>query len=183
MSTRNNKKSTLLSLVESEKRYQIIISSVVIVATFAIPALRPSIPKLAVTGLQILGAIAGAYLGSLFQRDRTRVVIASHVRLSVRHLLDILSNLRSLTILAGDFRARLQEEGSANDKRLIVARTEEWLERIEDDARKLIGSVASSTESWKDLSEEAYQTEVQEYARRDARLGTNGEKEEPSGEH
>ncbi|MEH1030004.1 hypothetical protein V6W11_19860 [Micromonospora profundi] len=182
MST-ESKKSALLSLAESEKRYQIIISSVVIIATFAIPALRPSIPNLAVTGLQILGAITGAYLGSLFQRDRTRVVIASHVRLSVRHLLDILNNLRSLAILAGEFRARLQEEGLATDKRLTMVRTGEWLDRIEDDARKLIGSVASSTESWKDLSEEAYQAEVREYARRDARLGTDGEKEEVGGEH
>jgi hypothetical protein len=175
--TGDKKTSTLLSIVDSEKRLQIIISSLIIIATFAIPVLRPSIPKLAVTGLQIAGAIAGAYLGSLFQKDRTRTVIASHVRLSVRHLLDILNNLRSLAILAAEFKERLQADGSTNDKRAVVTRATEWLDRIEDDAGKLIGAVASSTESWKDLSEEAYEEEVREYRRRDARLAANGEGE------
>jgi hypothetical protein len=177
VATDKTDKHSLLSLVDSERRYKAIMAIVVVVATFVIPVLRPSMPKLGVAGLQILGTVAGAYLGTLFQQDRTQMVISSHVRLSVRHLLDILNHLRSLVIMISEFKLRLRQESSGGDRRFALIRTEEWLDRIEDDARKMMVSVGSSTENWKDLSESAYLAEVNDYPIRDARLGVRNSDE------
>lgn len=179
MAKDKTRKHSLLSLVDSERRYQVIIAVIVVFASFVIPVLKPSMPKLGVAALQVFGTVAGAYLGTLLQQDRTRIVITSHVRLSVRHLLDILNHLRSLVIMISDFKLRLRQDLAGTDRKVMLVRTEEWLDRIEDDARKLLISVASSTENWKDLSNSAYLAEVDDYQIRDARLGVrNGDEVE-----
>lgn len=176
MADKKDRRFTLLSLVDSERRLKATLATAVLVATFAAPVLRPTMPKLGVAALQILGAVAGAYLGTLLQKDRTQLFIIGHVRSSVRHLFDVLGHLRSLVVMVSECKIRLREELSSSDRRILVARTEEWLDRIEDDARKLIVSVASSTENWKDLNEGAYLSELQDYQVRDSRLSAgNGD--------
>ncbi|GLU50138.1 hypothetical protein [Nocardiopsis ansamitocini] len=123
--------------------------------------------------LQVASAVAGARLGSTFQKDKTSEIISSHVQGSIRHLFDVLLYLKKIIKTVQIGRADFLE--GFKERQIMLDRINNILERVGSDLDNVHHQTTTAIQNWGDIAPEAL-----DYATREQELRLekmNGERE------
>lgn len=156
------------------QRVVVALSLIVLIAASLVGSVYTELPSLVKGALQVLTGASGAALGAYLQKDRTRSILHTHVRMAVRGLFDHLALLSQLASSTQEDRLRLEKTQRSASKSTIAP-----LNRVEDGLSAAIESASSAVYSWSDINDDAFEKALAEYRSRRGRLpGTKLETEE-----